>query len=486
MQNSKQVTGMMLFFSVKNFRSINTTQTLNFVVDKDRLDLLTMQQDIVTDEETAQRYGRNSVICFIPALAQDIEIRKSIVLSGANASGKSNMLKAMQSLFTGLFSGVPMSISMPEWTMPYFNSNQLTEFELCFMIDGGDFNNDIFVYKFSIDNSNNGIDIAKRFISCESLSRIVDRKKYAVGDDDCLLENTTDGLGKYYTKYVFCREYNYETNQAEYSNWDYEFLFGEKQRQAHIETIQGWNNLTTTSQLLITVISNNYSVPNNPIKQIFDYINLRKSASMGHSFLFPDAVFNLDALNNNIDYVIDSKNKHILENLRALGMKFDKINKLETPKGFLFPGFAYQFPKQIVSEHLHHNNAQLDFVTSESDGTSKSVIIMSWVDQAIHHLINMIMVDEIESHVHHLIVQQIFRIWHGRHHYGQLICTTHDPLLFNDKIFCRDQLYIVDKIDDATDIAPISSYNGLKATADILTMYLSGQLGSIPDWVNIQ
>jgi AAA15 family ATPase/GTPase len=167
-------------------------------------------------------------------------------------------------------------------------------------------------------------------------------------------------------------------------------------------------------------------------------------------------------------------------------MKFDKINKLETPKGFLFPGFAYQFPKQIVSEHLHHNNAQLDFVTSESDGTSKSVIIMSWVDQAIHHLINMIMVDEIESHVHHLIVQQIFRIWHGRHHYGQLICTTHDPLLFNDKIFCRDQLYIVDKIDDATDIAPISSYNGLKATADILTMYLSGQLGSIPDWVNIQ
>ncbi|MBF0309763.1 MAG: AAA family ATPase [Magnetococcales bacterium] len=118
----------------------------------------------------------------------------------------------------------------------------------------------------------------------------------------------------------------------------------------------------------------------------------------------------------------------------------------------------------------------------ESDGTQK------WFEMAgfwkkILEQGQIVLVDELETHLHHQLSEFLIDLFHNRKQNvknAQLISTTHDVALMNEDLLRRDQVWICDK--DASQSArlyPLSFFKPRKGEA-LLNGYLAGRYGGIP------
>jgi AAA15 family ATPase/GTPase len=103
-----------------------------------------------------------------------------------------------------------------------------------------------------------------------------------------------------------------------------------------------------------------------------------------------------------------------------------------------------------------------------------------WLDVEKNNCV--LVVDELDSSLHPLLVQQLVqRMNHGKGQ-AQLICTTHDTsLLSAQHVLRRDQVWFVEKNPQtcAADLYPLSALSPRLGEA-IQTRYLSGRYGGIP------
>ncbi len=93
------------------------------------------------------------------------------------------------------------------------------------------------------------------------------------------------------------------------------------------------------------------------------------------------------------------------------------------------------------------NFSELDLDNEESNGTKK---FFSFAGPIIDTLLsgNVLLIDEIECSLHHLLVLRILELINSKKHNSknaQFLFTTHDVTLLNSNLFRRDQLLFVDK-----------------------------------------
>ena len=106
---------MLLEFSVKNFRSINDLQTLSFVASS----LKSSPDNSFIDEKNIVNIGKNKIF-------------KTVGIYGANGSGKSNIIKALDN-FVKVVVGQPSSISnLRELCQPFLFQENSEESESFF------------------------------------------------------------------------------------------------------------------------------------------------------------------------------------------------------------------------------------------------------------------------------------------------------------------------------------------------------------------
>ncbi|NDC31570.1 MAG: ATP-binding protein [Bacteroidetes bacterium] len=104
----------------------------------------------------------------------------------------------------------------------------------------------------------------------------------------------------------------------------------------------------------------------------------------------------------------------------------------------------------------------------------------------------MVLVDEIETHFHPLVVAKIIDYFNSENNQtNQLICTTHNPLfLDNDKYFRKDQIYFVDRTDKyQTNIYALSDFDLTKINEKGINYrdaYLRDRFGAVPDLDDIK
>ena len=117
----------------------------------------------------------------------------------------------------------------------------------------------------------------------------------------------------------------------------------------------------------------------------------------------------------------------------------------------------------------------------ESAGTQRYFqLIGPWLDTiAAGHVL---LVDELETSLHPVLVRELLRLFFSaRNDSGaQLIFTTHDPLLLDSGVLRRDQIWFTDRGQDGrTCLYPLSDF---KPRNDELLMrgYLSGRYGALP------
>ncbi len=123
---------------------------------------------------------------------------------------------------------------------------------------------------------------------------------------------------------------------------------------------------------------------------------------------------------------------------------------------------------------------------SESDGTIRLIDYIPFIYSILNED-KVFFIDEIERSVHPIMIKVIIsKISETQTCNGQLIFTTHESCLLDQKILRADEIWFAQKdSDQATHIYPLSDFN-IHKTANIELGYLNGRYGGIPFLSNLK
>lgn len=423
---------MLVEFRVKNFRSFRNEQVLSLVANSDK-----------TLNENCAAIGK-------------LRLLKSVGIYGANASGKSNLIKAintMQKLVLDSADFKPgKNLPTKAFLLDVKSQKEPSSFEVTF------FHNGIrYQYGFTATS--------KRF-------------------QEEWLTAYPKGVGQAW----YGRSFNKKTGDYD---WKYSsFLKGEKARLADktrenalfLSVGAQWNNeqLTTVYEWFKEKLR--VALP----KDNFRPITAKMLLNVGKE---------KDAKDELYEFVTEVLQK---VDLGILGVnveegKFDvgKINFLE----FISPEFREEVLKRLEKEktfrvEMVHRNVDTGGevrlpLEEESDGTQRFFQLLGpWLGTVIGGYT--VFVDELEASLHPLLTRELVKFIQNPKNNktgAQLIFATHDTTLLDPELFRRDQIWFTEKNKDgATNLYSMSDYKERRPRKGEAMQkgYLSGRYGAIP------
>lgn len=133
----------------------------------------------------------------------------------------------------------------------------------------------------------------------------------------------------------------------------------------------------------------------------------------------------------------------------------------------------------VISYHKTDMSKQFDFFSEESAGTIKLFLTMLTVLDIIKNN-KILLLDEIETHFHPLIVDFVLKLFY-KSEAAQLIYTTHNTYLLDLKKVRKDQINFCNKKDDAsTEVYSLYDYSDFRETMDVEKAYLQGRFDAVP------
>lgn len=145
------------------------------------------------------------------------------------------------------------------------------------------------------------------------------------------------------------------------------------------------------------------------------------------------------------------------------------------------------YKKTIVALHANLQGSLVEMpVASESDGTRRMIEYMPLL-YSITCQDKVYLVDEIERSIHPILIKDLMQVLSDSETAtGQLIFTTHESSLLDQRIFRPDEIWFAQKdVEQATQLYPLSDFNVHK-TANIENGYLIGRYGGIPFLPNLK
>ena len=145
------------------------------------------------------------------------------------------------------------------------------------------------------------------------------------------------------------------------------------------------------------------------------------------------------------------------------------------------------YMKTLVSIHSGNDgNETIMSIEQESDGTRRLIEYMPLLYNIMRNN-KVYAVDEIERSIHPILIKAIMeKLSESEHIAGQLIFTTHESALLDQKIFRPDEIWFAQKdTEQATQLYSLSDFN-IHKTANIENGYLDGRYGGIPFLSNLK
>lgn len=422
---------MLIRFSVKNFLSFKSETSLS------------MECEPITEHEDTHIFE-----------AESYRLLKSAVIYGANASGKSNLLKAIAVMKDLVLNSSKESNSTEKIDVEPFRLNTLTEkqptlFEIEFIQK-----NDKFRYGFSVDSEmvheewlyRNGKENNK--IELELFSR--KEEKIVISESEFLLE------GK-----------------------DLE----EKTRQ---------------NALFLSVVANFNGVICQSIQKWFeglDFISGTENNSLKNTFKMLES---------------QEYKKKIIKLLRAadFGIEDLIVQEIEFEKvddDILVKTFSKNFLKkidrlkssQLFSSRVKYdeNEKQIGFEVfkvneSESEGTKKFLALVGPLIQKLDTG-GVLLIDELEAKMHPHMTKEIVKLFNSydiNQNNAQLIYATHDTTNLSNKFFRRDQVWFVEKESrGSSELFSLADFRDdddkrIRKDATYAKHYMLGKFGGIPNF----
>jgi AAA15 family ATPase/GTPase len=134
---------------------------------------------------------------------------------------------------------------------------------------------------------------------------------------------------------------------------------------------------------------------------------------------------------------------------------------------------------QIKTYHKTSPAIAFDFLSEESQGTIKLFFIMLTILDVVKNN-KVLLIDEIEDSLHPKIIDYLFNIFRTGEK-AQLLCTTHNTRFLDLKKVRKDQIYFANKrFDGSTDLYSLYDYSDFRDTMDLEKAYLQGRFDAVP------
>lgn len=415
---------MLLEFSVGNYLSFKNRATLSMLATS-------IKEHVDTNIFSTERH----------------ELLKGAIIYGANASGKSNMIKAMSTMTRLVLRSFDLS-STGDLDIAPFLLNTETEkepsfFEAIFLID-----NVRYRYGFEVDNYS---------VRAEWLFEAVKNAE----------------------KPLFLRE------------------------EEGIEIMKGFSEgkdleeRTRNNALFLAVVDQfNGKISQRIMKWFSNFISISGLSHEGYKDVTFDMLENKETKNELLDFY------------RNLDLGFDDINILKekiNQKDFnrnLFGSIYKQLTldyegsvtidiktthKKYDSNNKEAGIAEFDMRSQESAGTNKVFNISGPIFDVLKHG-GLLVVDELDANLHPLLTLSITKLFNSNEfnkNNAQLIFATHDTNLLNYGNYRRDQIYFVEKDQyGASEIYSLVEYREegktVRKDRSFEKDYIEGRYGAIP------
>lgn len=407
---------MLIEFSVENFLSIKDRVTLSMVASKDT----SHENNLIKDTD------------------KGLNVLKTAAIYGANASGKTNVLKAI-SFFSSLIR----------------NSHEMQQGK-----------------KFGLENFKLDRDYKSKPSSFDIIFK-VDDVKYAYGfsvTDDKVIDEYLYYYPKGRQSIIFERE---DTDQYKFTS--------DIEKQTQIK-----DKFHSTNKLYISTASLwEYEKTQAPFNWLKDKLNI----FIYHSEL-QDITIELMKQNESINKRVKSLLKKAVKDIEDIKITEIEIDPKDNPiLKYLNEEARSQLftDRKLLSVNTFHKmNDSEDLVQfdlrDESDGTKKLFGLLGpWIE--VLDKGETIVVDELDIRLHSHLTRFLVELFHNpeiNKNNAQLIFSTHDTNLLDQDLFRRDQIWFTEKKEDkSTDLYSLDDFP-VRKDAAIEKGYLQGKYGAIP------
>ena len=411
---------MIVEFSVKNFRSISDLQTISFVAtnlksskENEYVDL----NNIVTDNKT--------------------RLLKTIGIYGANASGKSNIVKALE-YFCEAVSDLPSPESrLFNLAQPfiYQNDSEDTEsfFQIVLMLEGKKYRYG-FTVKRNLEIKKNNPNASKEIIT-----------------NEWLFGPKKTNQGKFFSR---------ENLKVDKSN------------------LPGSENIAPLEYEHTLFLTHAASYNKDICAKIRNIIK----GSITYQFNIRNDFYRFHSIRQIEDVELKTQ---FLDFLKSFGLNYDDIyfdRDKETANDY------YPLEKLFLLKTAGHDNTEnivLNMQYHESEGTKKLFDIAGLLLFAFNIKIGgLIILDEIDSNFHPSLLIKLISFFNDTNinkSNAQLLFTSHDTNLMSPSLMRRDQFYFTEKEEnEGTRLYSLSELKGIRNDADFAKQYLAGFYGGIP------
>lgn len=412
---------MLVEFRTQNFRSLRDEQLLSLVASPDKSLLDTHALDT--------------------GLKAAPHVLKSAVVYGANASGKSNLIKALQYMRDVVLMSATLQpgqafARLQPFRLDAVSASQPTAFEVTFILDGVRYQ-----YGFAMN--------AQRIVSEQLLV-----------------------YKAFKPQRWFERHFDAESGKDAYE-------FGPGLKGA--KTL--WEGATRPNALFLSMA---VQLNSEALRPVYDWFAHRLVILNEHAPLSPQ--FSLEMLK------LEAQRKAIGEFLRAADISIADVEvatkqatvhsiRFDLATGKREEETGEQTVDEVRFHHLtEHGQAVFD-LADESSGTRNLLFLAGPVLDILSNGQTLV-VDELDTSLHTLLVQALVRLFHrpeANTGGAQLVFTTHDTSLLDAYgLFRRDQVWFVEKRpDQSSSLYPLLDFSPRKNEA-LERGYLQGRYGALP------
>ena len=408
---------MLVEFRVKNFRSFKDECALSLVASSDKTHLNT--------------HVVQTAIRGIPGFL------RSVAIYGANASGKSNLIRALQLMRVLVADSATLQVDQKLNVQPFAldpnTKDQPTEFEVTFLVDQ-------VRYQY-------GFLVRPEQILSEWLIVYKTAKPQA----------------------WFRRAFNSTTNKDDY-------FFGPSllgQRQV-------WQKSTRSNALFLSTA---VQLNSEQLRPVFDWLS--------RMVIFENGT--IPNFSHTVNYILQNPQNDIRDLMTAADIGIANIEiirrkgvtrefKLDFATGKVDSIQQEQEQPMPLFNHVGPRGDAVFEFQDESEGTQRLYALAGPLFEIFRDG-RVLCVEELDRSFHTLLVRQLVAMFNDpaiNTGGAQLIFTTHDTALLDSEVFRRDQIWFTEKdSDQASQLYPLTDFSARKNEA-FEKGYLSGRYGGIP------
>ncbi len=416
---------MIIEFSVGNYRSIKNIQTLRLTAAKIK------SKNPELDKQNVLHVN------------DKLNLLKSKALYGANASGKSNIIRALVSFIAIVHSSVKEEKILNRRIEPFYlstdNEEQPSFFQLVFIVDK-------IQYRYGFE-ANDNIIISEWLFGTPGVKEV-----------------------EYFTR----EGSNIHVNEKRF-----------KEGSRFTGTINEEADITRPNSLFLTAVK---ALNGDISKMLINYI----SGIMVVTGLYDKLMYKIagDALND------DSSKQKIADLLKIADTGIEDIHRIELDKENIHndsqeltkdiesdkkASIILTAHKKFDSNNKHIETISYPLIEHESEGSKKMFEISPFIITALESNRPLI-IDEFDARFHPLLTKKLVELFNSNVNKGtQFVIVTHDINLLNGALLRRDQIGFIEKDKfGATRLYDLVKFKGVRNDASFDKDYILGKYGAIP------